>query len=88
MLGKALGDQQGYVDESVHAVREACLGFAVELCTRLVHALVPADVVELVDLQEEKGGLVYGLGKSILRATDLLGHLHPLFLHHQKVLQL
>lgn len=51
-LRESLGNDQGDVDEAVHAIREAGLRFAVELGARLVHALVPANVVELVDLQE------------------------------------
>lgn len=50
-LGKALRYQEADIDEPVHAVREACLCFAVELLTGLVHALLPANVVELVDLK-------------------------------------
>lgn len=53
-LCKALRDQQGNVDEPVHAVCEACLGFAVELLAGLVHAFLPANVVELMDLQGER----------------------------------
>lgn len=50
-LGKSRRDEKRSVDKSVHAVVQTGLRAAVQLASRLVHAFVPADVVELVDLR-------------------------------------
>lgn len=93
-LGKALRYQEADIDEPVHAVREACLCFAVELLTGLVHALLPANVVELVDLKGKAAlvrlsvNKINGFPDGAGIGSNLLCNLHPLFLHHQEVLQL
>lgn len=49
-LGEPLRQGQVHVDESVDAVGDAGFRLAVEATARLVHARVPAHVVELVHL--------------------------------------
>lgn len=51
-LCEAVGDAQGGVDEPLHTVLQTCLCPVVQLGARAVHALIPANVGEVMHLEE------------------------------------
>lgn len=51
-LCEAVSYGQGGVNESLHTAHKACLCPVVQLGTRTVHTLVPADVCETVYLKQ------------------------------------
>lgn len=50
-LSEAVGDDEGRVDEALHAVHKTRLGPSIQLGAWLFHTFVPAHICEVVYLQ-------------------------------------
>jgi hypothetical protein len=53
-LSKPICYEKRHINKTVYTVIQACFSSSVDPATRLIHAFLPANIIELVDLQERE----------------------------------